>query len=41
MMMKWCTGLLLLACFLGGVTMYYLAIDQLDCDMIFLGGDDD
>lgn len=39
--MKWCIRLILVACFIGGLVMYYHEIDRLDRELIFVGGDDD
>lgn len=36
--MKWYTRLILLACCLGGMTMYYFGMDRLDQELIFTDG---
>lgn len=36
--MKWYIWLFLLTCFLGRLTMYYVGIDRLEQELIFIGG---
>ncbi len=41
MLKKWCIGLLLLSSFLSGIAIYYVVIESIEHDIIYVGDDGD